>query len=391
MTQTWRELLSRLATMEPLAVPEGEPGVVLPGETGIDHRYVPVLSIYLDWRLQATGAKVVRTGPVFLKQRLHEIERTFWPRGVVFESIQADITRIEAYIATRVASETQGIALFVSERHHLFEALQTGIPFGNQVSAQAVPNLFQLERLLDHQETAIIALVHLHAARLFITSRGLLREVRGLYDDPKFYHKVRRTGSLSQARYQRHADQRRLQFARETAESIERLVEQAQPVQIILAGEEVAVSLVRQVLPAHIASLVQEQSVRWDRYETPISLLEEVEPLLRAVEAEQDRSLVERMVEEVQADGLGVSGLEPTRAALEQGQADILVLANDGPFPPETRSALIDLALNTGARVEIVELNTDLRHLGGVGALLRYRSPELAEADVPAPDRDLTL
>jgi peptide subunit release factor 1 (eRF1) len=225
--------------------------------------------------------------------------------------------------------------------------------------------------------------VHLNAARLFVTSRGLLREVRGLYDDPKFYHKVRRTGGLSQKRYQRHADLRRMQFAKETAERIERLVEHEQPIQVILAGEEVAVSLVRQALPPHILSLVQEQPVHWDRDASPGMLLEEIEPLLRAVEAEQDRSVVERLVEEVQADGLGVCGLAPTRTALEQGQADILVLAEDVPFPPQTRSNLIDLALSTGARVEVVEQNATLRQLGGVGALLRYRLPEAAETGAP--------
>lgn len=31
MTRTWRDPLSRLATVEPIAVTEGEPGVALPG------------------------------------------------------------------------------------------------------------------------------------------------------------------------------------------------------------------------------------------------------------------------------------------------------------------------------------------------------------------------
>lgn len=397
MTQTWRDVLSRLAAIEPLAVPEGEPGVALPGEYGKAGRYAPVLSVYLDWRLQATGAKLVRAGQVLLRQRIREIEKTFWPRGVAYASIQADTARIEEYLATQVAPETEGIALFASERHHLFETLQVGVPFDNQVSARALPNLFPLERLLDHEETAILALVHLNAARLFVISRGLLREVRESYDDPKFYHKVRRTGGLCQPRYQRHADLRRLQFAKETAASIEQLVKQEQAIQVILAGEEVAVSHVRQVLPPHILALTQPQPIRLDRYDAPLTMLEEVEPMLRAAEADQDRSVIERLVDEVRSDGLGVSGLELTHAALEQGQVDLLVLADETALPPQTRSQLIELALNTGARVEVVKQNADLRQLGGVGALLRYRSPELAKTEVPitsggdVPERQLPV
>ena len=385
MTRTWRDLLAHLATIEPIAVPEGEPGVRLQGEPGDTGRYVPVLSVYLDWRPQATGARVVRTGAVVLAERLRAIARTFWPRGSAYDAFQADAARIERYLATQVSPEVQGVALFASDRHHLFETLETGVPFNTQVSARAVPNLFQLAWLLDDQETAVIALVQLNTARLFVTSRGLFHEVRGLHDDPKFYHKVRRTNGLNQTHYQRHADQRRVQFARETAVSIERLVEREQAVQVILAGEAVAVSLVRQILPPPITSLVQEQAVRLDIHEPPNAILEEVEPLLLEAEADQDRSVVERLVGEVQSDGLGVSGLELTRAALQQAQVDILVLAGDMPFPPETRSALIDSAVNTGASVEIVEGNANLNELGGVGALLRYRYADPAETGVYIP------
>jgi hypothetical protein len=316
---------------------------------------------------------------------LHAIAKTLWMRGVASDAFQEDVARIEEYLATGVASDAHGVAIFASAGHHLFETLEAGVPFDNQVSASAVPSLFQLARLLDDQQTAVIALVRLHIARLFVISRGLLHEVRGLRDDPKFYHKVRRANGLNQPRYQRHADQRRQHFARETAARIEHLVTQEQAMQIILAGEDIAVHLVREALSGEIAPLVQEHPLRLDLNVPSDTLLEEVEPLLREAEADQDRSVVERLLEAVQSDELGVSGVEQTRAALEQGQADVLVLAREGPVAPEVQSELIDLAVNTSARVELVEQNAELSVLGSVGALLRYRAGVLTESGVPSP------
>lgn len=75
----------------------------------------------------------------------------------------------------------------------------------------------------------------------------------------------------------------------------------------------------------------------------------------------------------MRAGGLGVAGLEATRAALEHGKADEFLLdPADGP-DEATREELVRLASLTGAMVEVVEGHGGLRSLGGVGALLRYR------------------
>jgi peptide subunit release factor 1 (eRF1) len=91
------------------------------------------------------------------------------------------------------------------------------------------------------------------------------------------------------------------------------------------------------------------------------------------VEADDAWSLADRLVGEVRADGLGVAGLEPTLGALRDGRVDTLLLASAAEIAPHVQSELIRLATNTGARVEVVERHELLKHIGGVGALLRYR------------------
>jgi len=57
--------------------------------------------------------------------------------------------------------------------------------------------------------------------------------------------------------------------------------------------------------------------------------------------------------------------------ALEHGQADILILANDIPLDEKQRGKRGCLAANTGAQVESVEGHPVFQAMGGVGALLR--------------------
>jgi hypothetical protein len=369
-----RSLLCQLATVEPLAVPAGEAGVALCGEPGGARRYVPVLSVYLDLRPETPGTHPgARPARTVLRERLREIEQTFFPRGVALDAVRADAARIEHFLDTQVSPRAKGVAIFASARHHVFETLETAIPFENQVSARAAPDLFQLARLLDDQQTAIVAVVNMHTARLFVSAQGLLREVRGLVDDPKYYHMIRGTNAMNQAHFQRHADTRRIEFMDETAQRIQELADREHAVTVMLAGATPSVARLRAALPPRVARLVHEVPLRLDIDAHTSTIQQEIEPILSEVEADQDRGAIERVVSAIQSGGLGIAGLERARAALERGQVDTLLLASDVALPDEARSTLIELATTTGAAIEIADRSPVLRAFGGVAALLRYR------------------
>ena len=95
------------------------------------------------------------------------------------------------------------------------------------------------------------------------------------------------------------------------------------------------------------------------------------------------------------AGGLGVVGVEPTRAALNLGQVHVLLLTaaarSDGfteePAAPKRQQAgapahapgdtqfneLVSLARQTDAEVRFIEDSDLLKGVGGVAALLRFR------------------
>jgi stalled ribosome rescue protein Dom34 len=74
----------------------------------------------------------------------------------------------------------------------------------------------------------------------------------------------------------------------------------------------------------------------------------------------------------VREQGLGVIGLQETRNALEHGQGE--VLAEEAPLDEQERSDLVHLATLSAAEVDLVKGHETLQQMGGVGALLRYRS-----------------
>lgn len=370
-----RKLMQRLAEMEPLDEPPGQAGVIYTTTSGDTRICAPVISAYLDMSLREVGARPEeRTGAVVLRDRLREIARTFWPRGTAYDAVLADTERIEEYLVEKASPAARGIAIFASAQHHLFETLETSDAFENEVSVRATPSLFQLARLLDDQETAVVAVVALNIARLFVMRSGRLIAMEGRADDPKLYHKIRGTAVMNQKHYQRHADITRADFAHEVAGMVERLVRQQGATHVVVAGELEAIAQLTHALPPQISKIVVEQTPRMDVHTPSEVIANEVEPILRQVEADEGRDLIARLLEGVQAGELGVAGLEPTRAALQAGQVDMLAISNATTFPAETRSELIELAERTGAQVEIVDENPALDRLGGVGALLRYRT-----------------
>jgi hypothetical protein len=334
---------------------------------------LPVLSVYLDLRPQATGENpAVRSGLVVLKDRLRQIEKTLLPRGPALDSFRRDAQRIQRYVEERLPAAAQGLAVFACAGLDLFEVVESAVPFDNEVAVGTVPDLFQLARLVDDYETVVVGVLTSNTARLFVMRAGHLEEQDGLRDDSAHYSQTRgRPPNVN--RYQRHVANHRAEFAAEAAREIESLVDQERAVRVVLAGNAVAMPPLLAALSPRIRNLVQVEGLRIDPRALRDEVAREVALLIAQAEHEDDHAIADQLVEAVQADGLGVDGLERTKNALEHGQVDVLVLDDEVPLESETRNELIRLAATTGADVEVVTHHLVLRELGGVGALLRYK------------------
>lgn len=333
---------------------------------------LPVLSIYLDMRPQATGNSPGRRASLtVLRDRLSHIESTLGPRGPELDSFRADVERILEFLDNEFDRSSQGLALFACSGIGLWEIVETGTPFEDSISADATPQLFQLARLFDVFETAVVAVVDTNTVRLFLSRIGHFAELDGP-DEDSVHHRKRSTGGWSQARFQRHIDKHHADFAADAAASIEQLVGRYDARRVILCGDEVAITPLLSALSESVKESVGE-ILRVDMRTPRDAVAAEVEPVLRRMEAEASASVADAVVAGVRSDGLGVAGRDATRAALEIGQVDTLVIADGDAVEEDARNELIRLAATSGAEVLVVDGHDGLDRLGGVGGLLRYR------------------
>lgn len=331
-----------------------------------------VLSVYIDVRPEAHGERPAeRPEMSAVRHRLRAIQATLRAHTAPRESFDADLIRLERYLEDEELAGADGLALFACSRIGLWEELRTREPFETQVAAGSAADLFQLARLLDDSESAVVAVVDTNTCRLFVTRRGALEEREGP-DEPPDEHRRHDQGGWSQARYQRHIDMQDKRFAKEAAAAIEELVEAEKAQHVILAGDERAIPILEGELSEAVRALVDHVTHLQMRASTH-EVLAEVAPILAAIEEAEARDLADLAIAEWLAGDLGVVGIDATMAALEWGQVHQLVIDETAGIEEELRAELIRRAALTGASVEIVRDHAGLAQHEGVAATLRFR------------------
>jgi hypothetical protein len=330
---------------------------------------LPVISAYIDLRPQSAGDNPqVRSGQIVLRDRLREEERQLEPNTPAHDSFVADVERIDSFIDDALPG-AQGLAIFACHGDGLFETVATDADLDDEVTVGSTPRLLPLARLADDPQ-AVVALVDTNTLRLFASRSGALEEV-GLLDDDTTDYSRHSQGGWSQNRFQRHVDEHRAEFAELAAAAVEEVTTSEQAEIVVLAGDEVAIPLIRDRLPQQVADIVRGV-LRIDMRATPEEVTAEVMPFLDMVRAEDASDAAGRLLGAVRGDGMGVAGEDETRRALEMGQALELHVDSDADLGPAGEE-LIRAAATTDARVRFVTAHAGLRELGGVGALLRFR------------------
>ena len=336
----------------------------------------PVVSLYLDLKPEQAAQDY--------KAFLADVEKEH-PEGMpAFE-------KIRAYFENETLS-SQALALFVSSGDEaLFEAVPLEAPVGHRLYIDVEPHVFPLERLVDQFQSYAALLVNTNAARLYVFSAGAAERQVSVRNKKG---KRVSAGGWSQARYQRRVENLHTKHMKEVAEAVEQLVRDETIARILVAGDDVAVPLLREHLSASTLELVAE--VGGVHIKTPDADVFRVTlEAFREADQESDQQRVDGMLNAYRSRGLATVGLAGVKAALERGQVDrLLVPATpaktvadqtsgeiDISGPKEHRSELdesvveelLTLARKTDAEITFIEDARLLEPARGVGAMLRYR------------------
>jgi peptide subunit release factor 1 (eRF1) len=371
----WDALLDRLTLVEPQST--------------------PVLSLYLNTQADEHGRDRIHR---FIRDELHGRVRGFHGHDGLRRTLSKDVERINDYLTKSLRPETNGAALFACAAAGLFEAMQFDAPFPrHQLHLGPLPHLYPLALLNDQFPRYAALVADSNTARILVFALN-----RRVAEKTVTHEKTSRTSGSgwSQARFQRHVDEKRQQHVKDVVDHLAEIVRADEIHRIVVAGEDVIVARLRERLPAALASMVVD-TLRLDITTPEHEILRRTMDAIREKDARGDQAIVQQALAGHYAGGLGAAGLEDVLAALERGQVHVLLLTaaarTDGiieePAAPKKQqaatkelprhrprqidedqaTALINLARQTDAEVRFIQDPELLWNVSGVAALLRYR------------------
>lgn len=394
-----KDQLERLAAFEPVPIDRG------PGSPERGRRPYPVVSLYLNTQPGQTGRDQFQS---FVRKELAARSRTYEAGSPERESLDKDLERIARFLEEELDPAANGVAIFACSAGELFEAIQMTAPIEHHwLSIGDRPHLYPLARIESLHPRYAAVLADTNAARILVFATGAMvseREIKGV--------KTKRTsqGGWSQARYQRHIENFHVHHAKDVIDALERIVQQEGISQIIIAGDEVVLPLLREQMPKHLADKVVDH-LRMNLRSPEEQLIESALEALRRARNQNEREKVETAVGAFRAGGLGVVGPQDTLEALIKGQVDELLITASlrdlqpvGALAPSTASdsieavlpepvletatagepadagdrtvrladELVTKAAQTGARITFVQDPQLLADFGGVAAILRF-------------------
>jgi peptide subunit release factor 1 (eRF1) len=359
---------------------------------------MPVLSLYLNLAADQHGRDNYDT---FVRKALREHLRAFRDNTPQRASFERDAERIQQYLSAELHRSANGVAVFAcAGANDFFDAIQLQAPIDEHwLYIGPVPHLYPLAKLVDRFPRYAAVVLDTHRARIVVFGLGAVEHTKEIAGT-----KTRRTmmGGWSQARYQRHTENFHLQHVKEVVEALDKIVTAENIQQLVIAGDEVVVPLVKEQLPQRLLDKLVD-TINLDNRVAEGELLRATLETLREQDVEDDAQIVADVIGAWQGSGLGVVGPESTLSALELGQVDHLLItgtpdtlkpvqsvpgdATAGDIVATTSAPsgagdesrlrlaaeLVNRAHQTGARVRFIEDPELLNAFGGVAAALRFR------------------
>jgi peptide subunit release factor 1 (eRF1) len=234
----------------------------------------PVVSLYLNTQPGQTGRDQFHS---FVKKEFAARSRTYPAGSPDRESLDADLERISSVLESDIEPAANGVAVFACSVAGLFETIQLTAPIDQHwLYIGDQPHLYPLARIESLYPRYAAVLADTNTARILVFATGELvakEEVKGV--------KTKRTsqGGWSQARFQRHTENFHVQHAKEVVDALDKIVQREGISEIVVAGDEVIMPLLRDQMPKHLTEKIIDQV----RIDTDAPLDEVVKASLDAV------------------------------------------------------------------------------------------------------------
>lgn len=307
-----------------------------------------------------------------------------------------DISRIENYLDFEYDWQGKSLAIFSSAERDIWRVYPLPVPVKDQIYVLNRPFLEPLNRVLDISGQYVVSLIAREGIRLFMFRGGQLEDTSGTFGPLPERHKQ---GGWAASRIQRHADEMAQRNLREGADLLVKFCEKAKCNRILLAGTDENIHLFKDLLPKAWQGRIVG-TFHADITASESEILERSMAVMQEVDPEREQNLVREMFTAAAKGTLGSIGLADTMAAVQDGRAKMLIVAdgyraegyqcsqchfitvealdtcpfcgNEMNHITDAVNATIHNALKNGIQIEVIHGNQELENAGSIGALLRY-------------------
>jgi peptide subunit release factor 1 (eRF1) len=371
---------------------------------------LPVISLYLNAQADQHGRD---NFDAFVRKEFKAKSQTFPSRSPARLSFDKDSERITAYLE-KLRPSANGVAIFAcAGAGDFFEAVELDAPIDkHRLYVYHQPHLYPFARLSDKYPRYAALIADTNAARIYVFGIGKrLREdlvqnqgwaqARYQRHIENYYLRHRFVARGGESRYQRYVENYYLRHAKEVVDALDKTVRAEDIKQIVLAGDEVILPVLREQFSPYLREKVVD-ILRLDITTPEHEVAKQTLQALRANDAKTDIERVERLMDEYRSGGLAVIGVHDTLVALSAWQVDELYLSsqledvhagvekiakhllphlpddlgadNDGTQEVKVPGELVTRARQTGVPVTFIEDAGLLADVGGIAATLRYKS-----------------
>jgi peptide subunit release factor 1 (eRF1) len=348
----------------------------------------PVVSVYLN------------TDPSEGNTETHKRQLRSMVREI---NLSKDVEAIERFFGHEYNWSGRGVAVFSCNSQGFFRAIPLAVPVRNLIHISDRPSVKPLAALLDNYGGYGVVLIDKQGARLFSFHMGQLREQEGMLGETVKRTKHGGGGSTVPGRRGEGTATRTVDEVvdRNTKEAVEfavKFFEDNHVRRVLIGGTEENVNRFQGQLPKAWQSLVMG-TFHMSMTASHTEVLTRAMELGMKAEKEREARLVERLITSAAKGSGGVTGLEATIDAANNGRIQMLVIKDgfrknafrckssglltlnpDGLCAGEEDvekvydvvDVLVNEVMRSGGEVENVMESPALDGAGSIGAILRY-------------------
>ncbi len=326
-------------------------------------------------------------------------------KGVADEASAEDLAEVERYFDFQYDWQGKGVVIFSCLEEGFWRTYSLAVPVENRVFVGDSPYIKPLTDVLDEYERYGVILVDREGARLFLFHQGELEETDGMLGEEVKRTKdgggsaTGRLGGLT-TRTGRHKEEIVQRNLKEMAELAAKFCEGGKCSRIILGGTDETLTQFQEMLPRELQERVVG-SIPLDMTASETEVLERSLEVIQEADKRRKEELVEQLITAAASKGgHGALGLDDTLAAVQEGRAHILLVAEgyvatghscqncgyvaahelkECPFCggemaqiEDAVNTIVRKAIESGMEVEVVKDCAALEEAGSIGAILRY-------------------